>query len=80
MQETYDVILIGAGIGGLMTAAGLAKAGKKVLVLEQLAFVGGKYTDLMHRGYAISTAAWPAPAQKAASASCAPSWGRISTG
>jgi prolycopene isomerase len=64
LQETYDVIVIGAGIGGLMTAAGLAKAGKKVLVLEQLAFVGGKYTHLMHRGYAISTAAWTCPGPK----------------
>jgi len=63
-QETYDVIVIGAGIGGLMTAAGLAKAGKKVLILEQLAFVGGKYTHLMHRGYAISTAAWTCPGPK----------------
>ena len=57
----YDAVVVGAGIGGLMTAAGLARAGKKVLVLEQLSFVGGKYTHLMHQGYAISTAAWTCP-------------------
>ncbi|MCJ7623139.1 MAG: FAD-dependent oxidoreductase [Anaerolineaceae bacterium] len=61
LKEHYDAIIIGAGIGGLMTAAGLARAGKNVLVLEQMSFVGGKYTHLMHQGYAISTAAWTCP-------------------
>ena len=58
LEEEYEAVIIGGGIGGLMTAAGLAKAGKKVLVLEQLSFLGGKYTHLVHKGYAISTAAW----------------------
>ena len=61
LSDAYDVIIIGAGIGGLMTAAGLARAGKKTLILEQLSFVGGKYTHLDHKGYAISTAAWTCP-------------------
>ncbi len=58
LKSRYDAIIIGAGIGGLMTAAGLAKAGKSVLLLEQLSFAGGKYTHLDYEGYAISTAAW----------------------
>ncbi len=58
LDEHYDVVIIGAGIGGLMTAAGLARSGKKVLVIEQLSFIGGKYTHINHKGYAISTAAW----------------------
>jgi len=57
----YDAVVIGAGIGGLMTAAGLAQAGKTVLVLEQLSFIGGKYTHLTYRGYALTTAAWTCP-------------------
>jgi phytoene dehydrogenase-like protein len=61
VQEVYDSVVIGAGIGGLMTAAGLAKAGKKVLVVEQLSFIGGKYTHLLYHDYAISTAAWTCP-------------------
>lgn len=61
LDERYDAVIVGAGIGGLMTAAGLARAGKKVLLLEQLSFVGGKYTHLTHKGYAISTAAWTCP-------------------
>lgn len=61
VNDRYDAVVIGAGIGGLMTAAGLAKAGKKVLVLEQLSFIGGKYTHLLYHDYAISTAAWTCP-------------------
>ena len=37
----YDVIIIGAGHNGLVTAAYLAKAGRRVLVLEKREMVGG---------------------------------------
>jgi phytoene dehydrogenase-like protein len=37
----YDAIIIGAGHNGLVAAAYLAKQGKKVLVLERRAIVGG---------------------------------------
>ena len=42
-----DAIVIGSGIGGLTTAALLAKVGKKVLVLEQHDQVYTKQTDWM---------------------------------
>ena len=64
VSKSYDAIIIGAGIGGLMTAAGLARAGKQVLVLEQLSFIGGKYTHLTYQDYAITTAAWTCPGPK----------------
>ena len=41
MTNTYDCIIIGAGHNGLVAAAYLAKQGKKVLVLERRAIVGG---------------------------------------
>jgi phytoene dehydrogenase-like protein/NAD-dependent dihydropyrimidine dehydrogenase PreA subunit len=64
LKDSYETVVIGAGIGGLMTAAGLARAGKKVLVLEQLSFIGGKYTHLKYEDYAITTAAWTCPGPK----------------
>jgi len=40
-QESYDAVVVGAGIGGLSTAALLAKAGKSVLLLERHDRAGG---------------------------------------
>ncbi|MGY4626240.1 glycine/D-amino acid oxidase-like deaminating enzyme [Bradyrhizobium sp. USDA 4486] len=40
-QETYDVIVIGAGAGGMTAAAVAAAEGLRVLVIEKTAFVGG---------------------------------------
>lgn len=37
----YDIVVMGAGHNGLVAAAYLAKAGKRVLVLERAAFYGG---------------------------------------
>lgn len=41
MKKRYDAIIIGGGHNGLTAAAYLAKAGKKVLVLEQRPCLGG---------------------------------------
>ncbi len=40
-MQSYDAIIIGGGHNGLVTGAYLAKAGKKVLILEQRPIVGG---------------------------------------
>ena len=41
MTARYDAVIVGAGHNGLVTAAYLAKAGRKVLVLERRDRVGG---------------------------------------
>ncbi len=45
-----DVIIIGSGLGGLTTAALLAKKGKKVVVLEQHYLAGGCATTFTRKG------------------------------
>lgn len=40
-QESYDVVVIGAGAGGMTAAAVAAAEGLRVLVIEKTAFVGG---------------------------------------
>ena len=42
-SKSFDVIVVGSGVGGLGTGAILAaKEGKKVLVLEKESFIGGR--------------------------------------
>lgn len=41
MATNFDAIIIGAGHNGLVTAAYLAKAGRKILVLERRPVIGG---------------------------------------
>ncbi|MDO4419731.1 MAG: NAD(P)/FAD-dependent oxidoreductase [Ruminococcus sp.] len=47
MKKTFDVIIIGAGNAGLMTAATLAKGGLKPLVLERNLVPGGCATSFV---------------------------------
>jgi len=67
----YDVIVIGAGNGGLSSAATLAKSGKKVLVLEKHNIPGGCGTSFrrgrfefevaLHQLSSMGTAVKPGP-------------------
>ncbi|MFI8381565.1 phytoene desaturase family protein [Pseudomonas sp. NPDC079086] len=51
VQGDYDAIIIGSGIGGLTTAALLAKLGKRVCVLEQHYTAGGYTHSYEREGY-----------------------------
>src|SRR3954471_11471143 len=59
MATTFDAVIIGAGHNGLVTACYLAKAGRKVLVLERRHVVGGAcVTEEVFPGFKVSTAAY----------------------
>jgi phytoene dehydrogenase-like protein len=59
MATSYDLIIIGGGHNGLVTAAYVARAGAKVLVLERREVLGGAcVTEEVWPGYKVSTAAY----------------------
>jgi len=53
----YDVMVVGAGIGGLTTAALLAKRGKSVLVVEQHYLPGGCASIFRRKGFTFDVGA-----------------------
>ena len=59
VSSKYDAVIVGAGHNGLVTAAYLARAGRKVLVLERRELVGGcVVTEELWPGYKVSTASY----------------------
>ena len=59
MNSKYDAIIIGAGHNGLVAGAYLARAGRKVLVLEKRELVGGcVVTEELWPGFKVSTASY----------------------
>ena len=55
--QQFDAIVIGAGLGGLLSAAQLLQRGKRVLILERLPHCGGRFTAKTFQGAQISTGA-----------------------
>jgi len=55
MAERYDAIIIGGGHNGLVCAAYLARAGRKVLVVERRHVLGGAaVSEEIYRGFKFS--------------------------
>lgn len=57
MKRDYDVIVIGAGVGGLAAGATLASRGHRTLVLEQSDSLGGCASSFERDGYRFDTGA-----------------------
>lgn len=56
IQSKYDTIILGAGIGGLICGAFLAKKGQKVLIIEQHSIPGGYCTSFKRKGFIFDAA------------------------
>ena len=56
-QGQYDVVVIGAGMGGLCSAALLTSSGYATLVVDKLPFVGGRASSVKYKGFTLPTGA-----------------------
>ena len=56
-KNQLDAIIIGSGIGGLVTATQLASKGAKVLVLEKYIIPGGSGGSFKRKGYTFDVGA-----------------------
>src|SRR5579863_10365340 len=56
-KPRVDVVVIGAGLGGLLAAAQFLRRGKRVVVVERLAHPGGRFTAKTFQGAQVSTGA-----------------------
>ena len=56
-SHDFDMIIIGAGFGGIATALTLAQAGKKILLLEKLNYAGGCAGTFVKKGYPFEAGA-----------------------
>ena len=50
-------IIIGSGLGGLLSAAKLSNSGYEVEVFERLPIIGGRFTNIPYKGFQLSTGA-----------------------
>lgn len=56
MKDSYDVIVVGSGLGGMTAANRLARAGHSVLLAEQHSQLGGLATYFKRKGHIFDVA------------------------
>ena len=56
-KVVWDAIIIGSGLGGLVTASQLASKGARVLVLESYLIPGGSGGSFKRKGYTFDVGA-----------------------
>ena len=77
MAESFDAVIVGGGHNGLVAAAYLARAGRRVLVLERRDRVGGASETADLGGVRVPAGE---PVQPAASAAAATASARTAIG
>ena len=55
-NRTYDVVILGSGLGGLLCGAMLSKFNQKVCVLEKHHQVGGNLQTFVRKGIKFNSA------------------------
>jgi phytoene desaturase len=55
MKRQYDAIVIGSGVGGCCIAALLAYSGRRVLLMEKRAYLGGRFSTVDRDGFLCAT-------------------------
>lgn len=56
-SQEYDAIIIGSGLGGLLCGAYISDCGYKILIIERLPFIGGRFANIAYKGFQLSTGA-----------------------
>ena len=56
-NENKKAVIIGAGLGGLLTAAQLLRDGWSVDVYERLSLIGGRFANIEYKGCQLTTGA-----------------------
>lgn len=57
MARRKSAVVVGAGLGGLLSAAVLCRHGCRVTVVERLSFPGGRFTSFNYLGFEVPTGA-----------------------
>ena len=61
MQNEYDAIIVGSGVGGCCEAALLAYQGKQVLLAEKRSYLGGRFSTVNLNSYRCATGGLAVP-------------------
>ncbi len=56
-ENNYDVVIVGAGIGGMSAGALLSNRGYRTLVIEKLDYIGGRWGTYQFQGFRIPAGA-----------------------
>lgn len=63
-MDTFDAVVIGAGMGGMCAAARMTAAGHKVLLVEKSPYLGGRCSHRVKGPYTVTTGAIMVPMAK----------------